>query len=81
MMYRKQLAKFHVWLFTDDSSLTLSHSGADTLQASVIEELNKIDFWMKINKLSVNYKKTECIVVTQKKLEPKFKLRIGDNIR
>ena len=56
-----QAIEFQVRLFANDTKLTLSHSRADNLQASVNEELpvNKIDCWMKINKLSVNYKKTE----------------------
>ena len=62
-----QATKFQVRLFVDDTNLTLSHLQPQSLQANVNEELTKINCWMNINKLSINYNKTEYIVVTRKK--------------
>ena len=75
-----QATKFRVRLFADDTNLTLSHSQPQTLQASVNEELSKINCWMNINKLSINYSKTKYLVVTKRKVKPKLKLLIGDNL-
>ena len=62
-----QANKFRVRLFADDTNLTLSHSQPQTLQASVNEKLSKINCWMSINKLSINYNTTEYLVVTNRK--------------
>ena len=70
-----QATKFQVRLFVDDTNLTLSHSQPQSLQANVNEELSKINCWMNISKLSINYNKTEYIVVTRKK-KPKLELLI-----
>ena len=75
-----QATKFQVRLFADDTNLTLSHSQPQSLQANVNEELRKINCWMNINKLSINYNKTEYIVVTRKKNKPKLELLIGNNL-
>ena len=63
-----------------DTNMTLFHSQPQTLQARVNEELNKINCWMNINKLSINYDKTKYIVVTKRKVKPKLRIPIGDNL-
>jgi len=42
-------------------------------------ELNHISNWMKINKLTINYKKTEYIIATNKKSKPTLNLKIDEN--
>ena len=52
-------------LFADDTSLFYSHSDPKTLMKVVNEELEKIAKWFKINKLSLNIKKTNFILFGQ----------------
>ena len=40
----------------------LSDSNLNSLQYKVNNELNKIDFWLQMNKLSLNYSKTNYII-------------------
>ena len=54
-------------LFADDTVLTMLHQCLTTLRHDINEELRKIDNWMKINKLSINYAKTKSVLVTAKK--------------
>ena len=48
---------FKVDLFADDTNLTLTHSQPEMLQQKVIN-------WMRINKLSINYSKSEFMIIT-----------------
>ena len=48
-------------LFAYNTVLTISHQCLTTLGHDVNEELCKIDNWMKINKLSINYAKTKSM--------------------
>ena len=43
-------------------------------------ELNKIDLWLKTNKLSLNIEKTSFIIFTNRKLQHNFKITIGSAI-
>ena len=45
---------FKVHLFADDTNLTLTHSQPEKLQQKVNENMQKINNWMRINRLS-NY--------------------------
>ena len=51
-------------LFADDANLTLSHSNVSTLQQNINDELVNVSNWFKVNKLSINFNKTEFMVVT-----------------
>ena len=42
------------------------------------KELNKIDLWMKCNKLSINYSKTSYMIISNKSLKYSFKLILND---
>lgn len=57
-----QLSKI---LFADDTSLFYSHQNPITLMNVVNKELEKIAKWFKINKLSLNIKKTNFILFGQ----------------
>jgi len=49
------------------------------LEDNVNHELTKIDAWMKTNKLSINYNKTEFLVITNRKIGRKqLKIKIDD---
>ena len=72
--------KLQVRLFADDTNLTTSHHSENLLEKVVNTELQKICNWMKINKLSINYNKTEYIMITNKRIRAKFNLKIDNNI-
>ena len=55
-----------IHLFADDTNLTLSHSNVSTLQQNINDELVNVSNWFKVNKLSINFNKTEFMVVTTK---------------
>ena len=46
-------------------------------------EIDKIDLWMKLNKLSLNYPKTKFVIVrpSLKKNPYKFKIEIGNHVK
>ena len=55
----------------------MSHQCLTTLRHDINEELCKIDNWMKINKLSINYAKTKSLLVTAKKNPINMNILIG----
>jgi len=55
-----------VRIFADDTNITASHHQKEYLEKIVNNELKNISNWMKLNKLSINYKKTEYIIVTNR---------------
>ena len=55
---------FQNTLFADDTSLHLSHKDIKTLQINVQNELDKVDTWMRSNRLSINYNKTAYMILT-----------------
>ena len=68
---------FNANLFADDTNLTLANKNHEVLEKEVNAELNKINNWMQINKLTINHKKTEFILITKKKIN-KFDIKIND---
>jgi len=71
--------KFQTRLFADDANITASHHQINKLENMINNELNHISNWMKINKLTINYKKTEYIIATNKKSKPTLNLKIDEN--
>ena len=63
-------------LFADDTNLFQSGKDVIQLQQEVEADLNRISEWLKINKLSLNIKKTHFIVFTNKNV-PKPDLQIA----
>ena len=49
-------------LFADDTNVFLSHKDPDCLVNQLNTELNKLSIWFKVNKLSLNLKKTKFMV-------------------
>jgi len=43
----------------------VSASNVRTLQRKVQDEIQNIDYWMKANKLSINYNKTSYIILNR----------------
>ena len=46
-------------MYADDTTLTCSAESADTLQVQRNSDLSKIPTWLKVNKLTLNVKKTK----------------------
>ena len=55
------------FLFADDTNLFTSGKNLDDLNAKVNEELCNISIWLKVNKLSLNVKKTHFLLFHNKK--------------
>jgi len=72
--------KAQIRLFADDINIAMSHIQADKLEKNMNTELINISNWMKLNKLSNNYNKTEFIVITNSKAKPNYVLKIDDKI-
>lgn len=71
--------KINTKLFADDTVLTISHKCIKNLNNNMNEELHKIDNWMKINKLSLNYNKTKCMLITTQKSQLLLDISIGNH--
>ena len=53
-------------MFADDTNLFFKHKDLSTLYNIIDTELSKISQWFKLNKLSLNLKKTNFIVFHSK---------------
>ena len=55
----------------------------DELQNNVNLELTNVIIWMRNNRLSINFAKTEYMIVTKKKLDKhlKFEIKIDNHVR
>ena len=56
-------SSFHTTLFVDDINLHMSNSCSNVLQTTVNLELCKIYHWLRANKLSLNYNKTNFMLL------------------
>jgi len=73
-------SSFHTTLFADDKKLHMSNSCFNVLQTTVNLELCKIDHWLRANKLSLNYSKTNFMLLTSRKHSPaSFKVPINNH--
>ena len=68
-----------VKLFADDANLSLSNVNAATLQNDINQELLKVDERMRVNQLSINYHKTNYMILTNKKLKTCFDIQLGNS--
>ena len=57
------VSKFETTLFADDTNLHMSHHNIQFLQQEVSQEINKLDKWLKQNKLILNYKKSNLMMI------------------
>ena len=74
------VSNFKTTLFADDANLNKSHSSIQTLQLLVNQEINKVDEWLKNNKLTLNYKKSNCMIIGSNHSKTnKFKLKSNHN--
>ena len=56
-------------LFADDTNLFCSGPDIKTMESNINNELTEISLWLKVNKLSLNIKKTHYMVFSKKKLQ------------
>ena len=74
------VSNFKTTLFADDANLNMSHSSIQTLQLLVNQEINKVDEWLKNNKLTLNYKKSNYMIIGSNHSKTnKFKLKSNHN--
>lgn len=75
------VSKFKTTLFADDTNLHLSHSNSKYLQQQVSQEIVKIDEWMRKNKLTLNYEKSNFMIIGNKLSKTNgFKLVINKHV-
>jgi hypothetical protein len=69
-------------MFADDTNLFLSHKNLSHLISNTNKELSKISNWLKLNKLSLNVKKTHYILFhcRQKKITNNIQVKMDMNI-
>ena len=66
-------------LFADDTSIFMSHKDAYILQKTFNDELHCISDWLYMNKLTVNTKKTNFMIFTNKKIDVNhINVRLGE---
>ena len=70
---------FRTRLFADDTSLTLSNSNTKQLEKDANTEVKKINDWMCLNKLSINYTKTEFLLITKKRNNVDFNITMNNH--
>jgi len=54
-------------MIADDINLHMSASNVRTLQRKVKDEIQNSDYWIRANKLSINYNKTSYIILNRPK--------------
>ena len=50
-------------MYADDTSLTLSAYDPTTLEEKLNKDLDKVQKWLKSNKLTLNVKKTKYVII------------------
>ena len=83
LLYINDLATaslFEVRLFADDACLLLDHYKTDQLEKNVNLELIKINNWMKTNKLTINFSKTNYVIFSNKTNNYDYNIEIEGNV-
>jgi len=60
-------SNFNTILYTDDINLHISGKKHKTLEKTVNHELKKIDHWVRVNKLCINYSQSNFMIVNNRK--------------
>ena len=85
LMYINDLplaTKFETTLYADDTYLAISDKDLDSLETRANKEISKIDLWLRKNKLSLNYSKSNYMIVNgnpKKTIDDNFKLIINNS--
>ena len=76
-------SQFNTTLFADDTLLMLADKNLDTLETKVNDQIQHVDYWLRKNKLSLNYSKTNFLLINkhpQKKVDENFVIRLNDKL-
>ena len=73
-----QATYMKVRMFADDACLSLEADNPNVLTQKTNQELNKIVSWMNINKLFLNFSKSNFMIFTGKRLNHQFNIKLGD---
>ena len=68
-------------LYADDTYLMMSDLNLTSLQNQINIELKNIDFWLRKNKLSLNFSKSTLLLIHKqpyRTIESTFKIKIND---
>ena len=57
------ILQYQLYIFADDTNLTISGATATEIQDNLEIELNKVHMWLLANKLTLNGKKTEFMLI------------------
>ena len=75
-----QASNLQVTLYADDAVLMCKDKNPTLLQNKMNKELNSIENWIQANKLTVNYKKTNFLIFTKRKINKfLFNIKMGQN--
>ena len=65
--------------FANDSNLFQDGESLNEIESILNEELNEIVTWLKVNKLTLNVDKTQCMLFTRKKCNTKLSIKIENS--
>ena len=66
-------------LFADDTNIFLSGDDAKEINNTLSIELDKLNSWFAVNKLSLNVSKTNYMIFGNKKIDKDMNIRVGIN--
>jgi len=70
--------KLYIKLFADDTVLCAQNSDILALEEEVNKELEKVFIWMASNQLTLNIKKSQFMIVTNKRNIPKLTIKLNN---
>ena len=78
----KSCLKLNCIMYADDTTLysSLENFDSNNIECEINYELEKVNLWLKANKLSLNVKKTKCMFFHKRKTLPHINLSLNDVI-
>ena len=65
-------------LFADDTTVLFENKNINVLNNVLLEEINKVMKWFSVNKLLINLSKTNTMLFTNKRGNPKLHIFVED---
>ena len=75
-----ECSNFDPVLFADDAALVIAANNLKKLNQKISRESNRFYSWLVDNKLTLNYKKTKFMIVTNKNYSQRFRKKFRLNI-
>ena len=69
---------FNFILFADDTTILSTHKDTKLLYEQANNELDKLQNWLRLNKLSINVNKTNYVIFSNKKEKQDYELSLND---